>query len=329
MKIYLGSVWQDLQEERDSIFDALRELGNEIGDLEIIASDPSMDISGCLAEVSSSQVFIGLVSHSYRPIESEHGLSRIELEYRQALNGKIPRLIYFRSEEVLVPIDWIETQPELRTKLSHFKNEVINDETKYFRSADDLARQTVMAVSKLVIASRTPGSILSIRDISQAVSRGVIEEFRQTIDKPLRAFRPRVFRQVHVDVDSKLCFVIMPSTCKIIYQDHLKPTVEKDGFKIICEEDLIGTGAIHEDIWEQIHKAHIIIGDLTGASPAVYYWIGISHAIGKHVILISQSEEAIPMHLRQLHCIIYQFTPPGVQILQDKLQKTIRLINAE
>jgi hypothetical protein len=38
-----------------------------------------------------------------------------------------------------------------------------------------------------------------------------------------------------------------------------------------------------------IHKAKVIVADLTGERPASYYVIGLAHTLGKPVIILAQT----------------------------------------
>jgi nucleoside 2-deoxyribosyltransferase len=44
-----------------------------------------------------------------------------------------------------------------------------------------------------------------------------------------------------------------------------------------------------QDVWNHINKARIIIADLTTRNPNVFYEVGIAHALGKDVILLTQN----------------------------------------
>jgi hypothetical protein len=55
----------------------------------------------------------------------------------------------------------------------------------------------------------------------------------------------------------------------------------------------------------------------------VFYETGIAHTVGKEVILITQNMDDVPFDLRHLRCILYEYTPRGVQILETNLKNTI------
>jgi nucleoside 2-deoxyribosyltransferase len=51
------------------------------------------------------------------------------------------------------------------------------------------------------------------------------------------------------------------------------------------------SGMILGEIVRSIRDAHLIIADLTGDNPNVYYELGIAHALGKRVFLVSRDSK--------------------------------------
>lgn len=120
----------------------------------------------------------------------------------------------------------------------------------------------------------------------------------------------------------------MPFEEKIrpIYNDHIRPVVEFEGLSCLRADEIVGTNLITWDIWEKINRARFIIADLTGKNANVFYEVGVAHALGKDVILLTQTMEDVPFDLKTLRCITYSFTPRGMQEMETKLRATIREI---
>jgi len=98
----------------------------------------------------------------------------------------------------------------------------------------------------------------------------------------------------------------MPFEEKIraVYDDHIRPILESKGLSCIRADEIIGTGAVTRDIWGKINRARFIIADLTGKNPNVFYELGVAHALGKEVILITQAMEDVSFDLKALRCIV-------------------------
>lgn len=126
-------------------------------------------------------------------------------------------------------------------------------------------------------------------------------------------------------LEPDLCFVLMPFEDRLlpVFQDHIKPTAEGLGLRCLRADDIFRNTAIIEDIWEQINKARVVLADLTNKNPNVFYEVGISHTVGKDVVLMTQSLEDVPFDLRHLRCIQYDFTPRGMHVFQQQLRNTL------
>lgn len=121
---------------------------------------------------------------------------------------------------------------------------------------------------------------------------------------------------------SHFVFVLMPFDKQFddIYQLGIKAAC-KD-LNVYCEriDEQIFTESILDRIYNQINKADIIIADMTGRNPNVFYETGFSHALQKKVILLTQNVEDIPFDLKHYSHIIY-----GSSIVKLKEELTKRI----
>ncbi|WP_299114239.1 response regulator transcription factor [uncultured Winogradskyella sp.] len=105
----------------------------------------------------------------------------------------------------------------------------------------------------------------------------------------------------------KICFVIMPfgGWFDNYYSDIYIPAIADSDLKPVRADNLYTPGSIINDIWRFTQEAEIILADLTGKNPNVFYELGLAHAIAKPAILITQSMEDVPFDLRGLRIIVY------------------------
>jgi len=126
-------------------------------------------------------------------------------------------------------------------------------------------------------------------------------------------------------VDEKLCFVLMPFDEKFnsIYE-KIKEVVEELG--LICKraDEIFNTKPVIEDICHSIQKSRILIADITGRNPNVFYELGFAHAKNKKVILITQDINDVPFDVKHYRCIVYKDTISGADELRDGLKKTLK-----
>jgi hypothetical protein len=90
-------------------------------------------------------------------------------------------------------------------------------------------------------------------------------------------------------------------------------------------DDLYRPSSIINDIWTYIKDAKILLADLTGKNPNVFYELGLAHALAKPVILITELIGDIPFGLRALRVIEYEKNAPDWgTILAAKIESAIR-----
>jgi len=111
-----------------------------------------------------------------------------------------------------------------------------------------------------------------------------------------------------------------------IYQGCIRPSVLTHMERCVRGDDIFHNRPIIEVIWEYINKAAVVIADLTGRNPNVFYEVGIAHTLRKEVILVCQSLADVPFDLRHVAVIEYKYTPPGAEKMKARLAATLSAI---
>ncbi len=75
-----------------------------------------------------------------------------------------------------------------------------------------------------------------------------------------------------------------------------------------------------EQIWEQIEKSKLLLADLSGKNPNVFYELGLAHAARKPVVFTAAQVEDVPFDLRHLRVIVYDVREPE---WSSRLRKSI------
>jgi len=123
------------------------------------------------------------------------------------------------------------------------------------------------------------------------------------------------------------CFVMMPFAKPVgdYYSKIYEPAITKAGLKPIrAGNDIFGTGKIVDQIWSGITTAKVLVAELTGRNPNVYYELGLAHALKKPVVLICSNELDVPFDLKHIRVIYYDMTDPfwGNKLI-DKVAENI------
>lgn len=128
------------------------------------------------------------------------------------------------------------------------------------------------------------------------------------------------------EIDPKLCFVLMPFKDEFtsIYKSIINPIVTSLNLKCLRADEIFTSTKIVEDIFKNIKKSNLLIADLTGKNPNVFYELGISHSLNKEVILLTQEISDVPFDISHYRIIIYQDTISGAEKLKHDLTNYIQ-----
>lgn len=133
------------------------------------------------------------------------------------------------------------------------------------------------------------------------------------------------FANVHVtDPSTPKAFVIMPFTTSLNFvYEVIKNVVDSE--RLEChrvDESGISTPIV-DDIKRWLANADLVIADLTGKNPNVYYEVGFAHALGKKVILIAQSLEDLSFDVRFIRAFVYSTPEDLTQTLVRAIRETL------
>ena len=162
---------------------------------------------------------------------------------------------------------------------------------------------------------------------AQDIAEAYIRDEMLNLERLQRVVRINpLFQGRNFLISDRLVFVLSPfaEPFNTIFRDHVKPTIERLGnYSCIRADDIYDNKPIIEDIWRCINEAQVVIAELTGRNPNVFYEVGIAHTVGKEVILLTQTMDDVPFDLRHLRCIVYDYTPRGAHTLETNLRNTV------
>ncbi len=110
----------------------------------------------------------------------------------------------------------------------------------------------------------------------------------------------------------KQCFVIGPygdAGTKIrewsdwILEEVVKPAAEKEGYWAVRTIDEPRPGDITARIMQELRTADLVVADLTGSNPNVYYELALRHAKAKPFIHLARVGTEIPFDVRVMEVI--------------------------
>lgn len=274
--------------------------------------------------IRNSKFFILVMSPSY--FKSEWAKLELELAMTSELESNKLKILPILIEDCeLPPLLKSKAYLDLRSKRVTKQNiaellEVIEKQ------------QTPLLTTRWMKKTGNMSMGFKKRDLGKSELKGLIEELQTKVDSFTENSENDFsnLKEPKTQIVPNLCFVIMPFGLEDLddtYKYFIKPSIEnKCG--LICQrgDDVFGSNVIMEDIRKSINKARVIIADLTGRNPNVFYEVGIAHTLKKDVLLLSQNMDDIPFDLRHRRVLMYDFTPKGCKKLEKSIAESINTI---
>jgi Nucleoside 2-deoxyribosyltransferase. len=122
-------------------------------------------------------------------------------------------------------------------------------------------------------------------------------------------------------VPKPFIFVLMPFNEDFddIYISGIKEAATEAGAYAERVDEQNYKEGILERIFNQINKADVIVADMTGRNPNVFYEVGYAHALGKVVLLLTQKADDIPFDLKHRQHIVYGTDGGKIKNLRNQL----------
>jgi hypothetical protein len=123
------------------------------------------------------------------------------------------------------------------------------------------------------------------------------------------------------------CFVMMPFAAPVggYYGLVYEPAIKKAGLiPVRADAEIFGTGKIVDQIYRGLNASKVLVAELTGRNPNVFYELGLAHGLNKPVVLVSSNEADVPFDLQHIRVIYYDREDPfwGAKLI-DKIAENI------
>ncbi|MCI9052197.1 MAG: nucleoside 2-deoxyribosyltransferase [Lachnospiraceae bacterium] len=131
----------------------------------------------------------------------------------------------------------------------------------------------------------------------------------------------------------KRCFVISPigdagtdirKNADQLYQHIIMPVCEKCGFSTQGVDELNTSDSITQEIFDVLNEYELVIADLTGHNPNVFFEIGYRTKSQKPIIYLNSKNEIIPFDMSTIRTFEYDLTDLDMVIAtKDRLEQVI------
>jgi GAF domain len=182
--------------------------------------------------------------------------------------------------------------------------------------------------------TRIPVSFMAVPIIVQDKTLGILrassaqQEFTEAEQRLLETIASLIATALKsepafLDTESgPYLFVLMPFSEEFfdIYKLGIKSVATKLGMRCERVDEIEFNDAILAQIYDGIQRADLVIADMTGKNPNVFYEVGYAHALPKEVILLAQMAQDIPFDLAGHNHIVYK---GSITTLQERLEKRL------
>jgi hypothetical protein len=332
MKVYISSTYSDLRAYREALFRALQKLdGVEVLGMEYFAANDIPPLERCIQEVRRSDAVILIIGHRYGFIPEGHNNSIAEIEFNEAQAVGKPVLPFIISDEALVPASSIEADPKLQNRLEAFKNRLrVSSVVGSFRSPEDLSAKATLSLFNLFREESTFRRGAEGTAELAACKREVERHKKQIEDLSVKLKNAvpaqPIWRGRRFETDELFCFALLPFQDLFfeVYESAVGPAATSLGLRSLHAGEIFGNREVVEDIWDSICSARLIVVDVTGRNPNVFYELGICHTLGKECIIITQNKDDVPFDIR--HRRYVEYSPDKLVRLKSILRKTMQAI---
>lgn len=109
------------------------------------------------------------------------------------------------------------------------------------------------------------------------------------------------------------CFVIAPigepgsdvrRRSDLILEHVIGPGVERFGYTPVRADRIAEPGLITNQVIQGVVQAPLVVADLTGANPNVFYELALRHALRKPVVLIADATQPIPFDIAGARAVL-------------------------
>jgi hypothetical protein len=225
-------------------------------------------------------------------------------------------------------------------------------EIYYVHEGDDKMTKSAM-IKEMIMQLLSDGSPHSVSEMKDYLSEKDMEDYSEgqfagSVDnllknKKIEKVDRGTYRIVSEEMISakerngvfmKKCFVVSPigdagtdirKNADQLYQHIIKPVCEKCGFVAQRVDDFNTSNSITQEILDALNDYDLVIADLTGHNPNVFFEIGYRTKSQKPIIHLKRKDETIPFDVSSIRTFEYDLTDLDmVTATKDRLEQVIK-----
>jgi hypothetical protein len=147
--IFISSLFPKLEQEKKSLEEEIRKLQDIFAGIDYISSSINNSVEEHLRKIKEADLYIGLFSDEFSPIDEQGRKSFIELEYETTVINKLPYLFYFKTS--ILSSDSQKQEREINPRYEALKAKLLGCPDIYiFKDIYDLQKKFLVDFIKLL-----------------------------------------------------------------------------------------------------------------------------------------------------------------------------------
>jgi len=155
-QIFVSSTFQDLEDERQAILNAILKLNQFPAGMEIFPATNDTAWGLIKKVIEDSDYYVLVIGGRYGSMD-ESGISYTEKEYDFAVSQNIPVLAFLHSDPKSISVGKSEMDSKIRKKLEAFRNKVGKHHYNFWKTTEELKEKVITSLSQSIVMNPQKG----------------------------------------------------------------------------------------------------------------------------------------------------------------------------
>ncbi|WP_301899636.1 DUF4062 domain-containing protein [Roseburia hominis] len=157
-QVFISSTYSDLVEERKKVLDVLLMADCIPAGMEAFVATDVEQFEVIKKVIDLCDYYILIIGQRYGSINPDTGISYTEMEYDYAIKNKIPVLVFVLDEQIVLPDDKKENEPDKVERLKAFREKALTNRLcSIWKNTDELVGKVAVSIMTAKETIERPG----------------------------------------------------------------------------------------------------------------------------------------------------------------------------
>ena len=157
-QVFISSTYSDLVEERKKVLDVLLMADCIPAGMEAFVATDVEQFEVIKKVIDLCDYYILIIGQRYGSINPDTGISYTEMEYDYAIKNKIPVLVFVLDEQIVLPDDKEENEPDKVERLKAFREKALTNRLcSIWKNTDELVGKVAVSIMTAKETIERPG----------------------------------------------------------------------------------------------------------------------------------------------------------------------------